>query len=582
MQDFVIISKTNNVNLFLPDWEIIENESHQLYYKASKSKIIKTENANVIIIGDFWNEDNLPTIDSHQNNLDTLIKTIKGNFFYFIITKTKIQIVTGFLNLLPIYYSEKYAIATSNFEFINKLNNNYAINDRYVLETFLFNHAFFNSTIYKDIFLLSTHHSLNIEHGKITEIEFWNTSSIIIDKPSTSKNERNDLSTQFISIANDYIENTNSCITFTSGFDGRTILSCALKLKKSINCISFGKIENDDVYVPLENAKALNIPYNYIDAANAEYINSEYEKCALKIVHQTGGFNGFLYPHFLYLAKKVATTNNFLITGYGGSELLRSTHIMGAITSKALYQVVSIDNKNDLKTTLLQNESLRFLSNDVINHNIDELVDDLITYKAKLSTAYNTLNKKLYCFILNESFRKIFGVWQSTQCREINVRMPYFDFDFVASLYKTNLAGIYNSFHTKNPIKRFKGQLLYALIIAKTNKTIARQKTGKGYAPNDLLSLTGKLKITASFFTKKLGRKVTKENIDNLSIISGIKNTIKESSLIFSPLIFNNEVIQKTISELNSYSDEGSRDCLLNSYSINSCINELKKNYSPN
>jgi hypothetical protein len=55
----------------------------------------------------------------------------------------------------------------------------------------------------------------------------------------------------------------------------------------------------------------------------------------------------------------------------------------------------------------------------------------------------------------------------------------------------------------KNPLRRFKGQVLYASVIRKAAPHLGRFVTDKGYSPDDLLSMSGKLRITGIYLRKR-------------------------------------------------------------------------------
>ena len=142
------------------------------------------------------------------------------------------------------------------------------------------------------------------------------------------------------------------------------------------------------------------------------------------------------------------------------------------------------------------------------------------------------------------------------------------DFNFIKKLLETTYAGANMDFLTENPYKRMNGQIIYASIIKKTNKIIYKQKSGKGYRPVDILNKINLPRIILPFIIKRFKRKVTTENLDNLGIISGVK----ESGKIFHELktnkLFNIKKIVDNIQQLNSSTPEKERDALLMSVSL--------------
>ncbi len=59
----------------------------------------------------------------------------------------------------------------------------------------------------------------------------------------------------------------------------------------------------------------------------------------------------------------------------------------------------------------------------------------------------------------------------------------------------TGSAGIHSDFFEHNPVRRYKGQVLYANIIHKAFPLFGQIPTDKGYRPDDLLSLSGRIRI---------------------------------------------------------------------------------------
>jgi hypothetical protein len=104
---------------------------------------------------------------------------------------------------------------------------------------------------------------------------------------------------------------------------------------------------------------------------------------------------------------------------------------------------------------------------------------------------------------LEEIFRKYFGPEIRMQNQYIENRTPFLDFQFVKQLFSTRLAGVYSNYYEHNPVKRKKGQLFYAQVIKDTHKKLYRMKTGKGYAPKDILNPLGNIKLGWTYVLKK-------------------------------------------------------------------------------
>ena len=86
----------------------------------------------------------------------------------------------------------------------------------------------------------------------------------------------------------------------------------------------------------------------------------------------------------------------------------------------------------------------------------------------------------------------------------VNNRSPFLDLAFIKELFKTFYCGVYSDVFTNNPVKRYKGQLIYSNIINKTYPELFNMMTGKGYKPADLFTNKGKFNLVTNLVKKKL------------------------------------------------------------------------------
>jgi hypothetical protein len=359
-------------------------------------------------------------------------------------------------------------------------------------------------------------------------------------------------------------------------------VSCGLYYNIQFKTFSFGKPENDDVSIPEKNAIELNIPYQSLNLGNASYLEKDYIQSAIDFNQSSAGGNGFIYSHVSHASKKLAKESNYLLAGYFGSELFRALHIEGAVSSEALLFLFNTDDEVTIRNYLLKYVGFEFIHKHEFENEINELILELINYKNNLPKQL-TKNQKMYVFVFEEIFRKLFGQWIVAQQEYLIVRTPFLDYEFINELLKTNFAGANADFLTKNPYKRMNGQVVYAHIIKKTNSTILYQKTGKGYRPIDIINKLYLTKLIGAFALKKLKRKVRKENLDNLSIISGDKSSFLNSLLNSNyNALFNTAKIVSQIPSLKPYMNEKQRDNILMSAALSSQLNQLKSEIKSN
>jgi hypothetical protein len=542
----------------------------------SEPEQVTFENTTYYISGDFISNKQLL-----ENFQSSNLKSFKGHFYLIRQTKDSLEIYSSFLNILPIYFLSGYTIVSSNFNHIIKAyQKELTVDKKFILECLLFNYGFFNRTFFKEISLLPANTSLSINFTSIHENKVYDTSSLF--EPSKEKLSESELADLFIKTSKSYFPDSTTHVAFTGGFDGRTLVSCGLYHKIQFKTFSFGKPENDDVSIPEKNAIELNIPYQSLNLGNASYLEKDYIQSAIDFNQSSVGGNGFIYSHVSYASKKLAKESNYLLAGYFGSELFRALHIEGAVSSEALLFLFNTDDEVTIRNYLLKYDGFEFIHKHEFENEINELILELINYKNNLPKQL-TKNQKMYVFVFEEIFRKLFGQSIVAQQEYLIVRTPFLDYEFINELLKTNFAGANADFLTKNPYKRMNGQVVYAHIIKKTNSTILYQKTGKGYRPIDIINKLYLTKLIGAFALKKLKRKVRKENLDNLSIISGDKSSFLNSLLNSNyNALFNTAKIVSQISSLKPYMNEKQRDNILMSAALSSQLNQLKSEIKSN
>lgn len=119
---------------------------------------------------------------------------------------------------------------------------------------------------------------------------------------------------------------------------------------------------------------------------------------------------------------------------------------------------------------------------------------------------------------MEEVFRKYFGAEMINQFRHVRNRTPYLDIDFLKEIFRTDLAGIHSGFFEHNPLKRYKGQILYSHIIRKAYPEFGKMMTDKGYRPDDLLTLAGKARVIKGYYHKKTGKSISAPDPNSVSL----------------------------------------------------------------
>ena len=563
MIDFLITHKNNTIKT--DQKSIWLDDQWQLFLFGNQYQIEEQSEEKIILIGDSID----PVSSFHRLTGEEIFKK-PGHFYVITIQKESIKIYNSLFSMMPIYYYKQARIVSSSISLIKEYSkNSFTLDKKFILENLLFNYGFFNRSLFEEIRLLPTHTSVILQKG---EISFHKCIDIAEDlfgnsDPQT-KYDANQLSDLFIKTTQKYFPEQLFQIAFTSGFDGRTLVSCATHNHKAFETFSVGKPENDDVSIPKRNANSLKIPYRFFNLGESVYLD-EYFNNALEYTTQGYLGNGFLYAHFLYSTKEITKTASHLLSGACGSELFRALHNTGAVTSQALVDLFRLEDDLAIKEALMNAQPLKVLNLAEFSNELEELIDEVIHYKKELPTSL-TPNQSFYFFVFEEIFRKFFGQWIYMQQKYIRVRTPYLDYEFVKALLSSKYAGANNDFFTKNPFKRMKGQYIYADIIKKTNRKIFCQKTGKGYRPADVRYFWNRYRVLMPFVQKRLKRKVAKTYLDNLGIISGIQKNKDAIKDLFSQdeVLFRNDFLKTSLDNLTPYTNEKERDILLMSVAL--------------
>jgi len=541
------------------------------FFDNTKYQVIRIKDKTFVFIGDVicenFNNNSLTEIAS--NFSESKLRNIKGLFYLIVIEKSKIFLYNSLFSILPIFYSfmSNKVLLTSKISFINLLMKNLTIDKKYMVEKLIFNYGFLNNTIYKEIKLVPSNSFISVGENGFTINKHTDIRNFFVENSVTGKSTISFLADLFMETTKNYFPSEKASIAFTGGFDGRTIVSIAKSSFIDFETFSFGIQGNDDLDIPLEQSKRLGLNFTPFFLNDKDYSDS-FINDGGDLIDLSSNQSSFLYTHFLYSSRKLSSKTKYILTGYFGSELNRSLNVAGAVTSKKLIDLFIYDDIY-WKERILLSPRLDFLNKTLFNIEINEMIEEVLDYKNSLD--YNlTLNQKFYTYIFEETFRKIFGAIITAQMKYQFVRTPFLDFEFIVELLKTKFAGVNNPFITNNPLKRLKGQRLYAEIIKRSTPEILELTTGKGYKPKDLLSLKGNLTIVYPFVTKRLKRVIKKTNLDNLQLLSNIYfNRSYFNKKLDQTEFFNNDLIKYKLSDFPSITNEVERDMLIFCLSLN-------------
>ena len=484
-----------------------------------------------------------------QGDVKNILENISGHYCFLLIDKhSKITIIGNSLfGILPLYYSDinGQLYISNNPAYIAKKLPDSGIDKRFLLENLLFNYTLFNNSAYRNVKLLPSNNYIKINANTYHLIHHTHVEDLFTQTPLSPKSVVDDLAALFLNISKKYFPDEYYVSALTGGFDSRTLVSSALYHNKQFTAYGFGSAESSDLLTGQYIAGKINIPYHCFKL-NEDYIENHSLQNGLEFISGCFGNAGFARAHYLYAAKELSKNYKYVITGNFGSELFRAAHVAGAVISPNLYRIFNADDHIEAIRDIEKSEEYNWLNKEQFRDEWDELKYDLKNFIC-FNSKYNELtkNQKFYKFIFEEVFRKYFSSEIINQFKYIVNRTPYLDYEFVKALLNTGLAGIHSDFFTHNPLKRYKGQLLYAHIIKKSNNVLVNESTNKGYRPVDLLSAKGYVNITSSYIKKQIKQRYNNNNNDEYSVkASFLHNVDYWKNMRIDPNVFNAELIR--------------------------------------
>ncbi len=542
-----------------------------LKYQVPNQKFFscyESEKKIVFLIGDPLSHQPLDGSLFERAKIEEVLRTIEG-FYYFISFdkhKKSLLVATSMFNILPVYFSQIDGLlfVSSSLDLFSGAKDP-ILNKEYLLERALFNYPLGDNTVLKNVQLLPSNCYLSIADGKLEIVKHTFIEHFFVDKPIPYKKKINDLVDLFLFVSEKYFPADPFGISFTGGFDGRTLVSVAHSKQKPFFAYSFGSKDSQDVRIPASHAKQLGfkfVPFLLDD----EYVKNYSFKSGTELVQLSHGEAAFARAHYHYAVSHLSQHTDVILTGNFGSELFRAIHNIGVVISQEFYDLVSC-GADEFKRRLSLSPKLALFRPEYVKKHFDGLVEKLLFKKIEIDRRADRLNARFYIWIFEEVFRKYFGPEIVMQFHYLANRTPYLSFPFIKELLKTELAGENSGFFERNMLRRLKGQLFYAYLLQHCWPELAQMKTIKGYRPIDLLSFLGKGRIVFHRLQKK------DEASDPFSVKkSFFSNLEKYRKWPIAENIYNKKVL---INELNNAGFRYPLDLLINVLSTNYYISTL-------
>ncbi len=413
-------------------------------------------------------------------DLGRLFTEVPGHYYWFLWSGDVLECGSSFSAILPAYHcavNGRIDICSSSFH----LAREHALlaDDRsYLLERELFNYPLFQRTPWKAIQLLPTNSKLMVRANKVTLERSFAIEEHFGDGSNSSIAALDELCDVFKSECDLQLPRERFALSFTGGFDGRTLLGAALALdRKDFYTYSFGNAGESDLTLPEEQARALGITHLPILLDDA-YLKEHAFRSAIAFMTLSDHNGNLGRPHYHFAAQRLATTTATIITGNFGSELFRAMHNPGVMISSMLIRIFQ-DPDGPWQEDLLAEAGPEF------QREAAQLISEIEEYLR--STEGLDLSGRFYRFVFEEVFRKYFGPEIIVQSHFLRNRTPFLSLRFIQALHGTVWAGVHARLFEQNKLRRMKGQVFYAAFLRRAEPRLYSMPTNKGYTPAEVL-----------------------------------------------------------------------------------------------
>ena len=469
------------------------------------------------VYGDVFLRDGYKAKDGYKLTLTEVLNDIKnnqnihlkykGNYCIFLIDiiKRSISIINNQLGLTHVYYyydSDKM-IVSNNLNHFKHLKLDY--NFTTIYQKTLFTYELDENTFFKGVKRVKPGEVIHYENN--TTRKSFGLSVIDLFEPINYEKFNVE---KYIHLFNSSVKQKaqlNECfnVSFTGGFDGRTIVSSLLKQDMSICAYSFGKRNGENTRVPISISNDIGINYSpvYLDD---EYVEN-YVTDAKKVIYFSDGMSFNERANYIYAFRKLAKNSRYVLSGLIGGETLRPVHLRTDYINENYYQLFYLGNFKIIDD-FLEN---KFLNNLFIPHdnNCMKEIRDIVSLKHdRIIKLKNQKNGFLYYLIdlMETGFRMYYGTEIHFERQFCSNLTPFYDIDLLEYLLSTDYVEIFKQAFKPGKIHRWSGQKIYAEIIKHNYRKLNLYSVDRGYPPEYLLNPLKLLLIPYLYYKRKYNR----------------------------------------------------------------------------
>ncbi|PIU28234.1 MAG: hypothetical protein COT09_05680 [Candidatus Hydromicrobium americanum] len=473
-----------------------------------------------LVSGKIFGKELISCLHLYERNGMKFLSETKGEFVLLIydIKEGKLSLVSDRCGFKPLYYMElrgKFIFASELKAILEYPEVKREIDLSGVAEYALFNYPLGEHTFVKNIRRFPPGEIWEFDVRATSQLRFhkkkyWEIGELLKEKTLPAREGLKQSGEVFNKIVGDLTkEESKVGLTLSAGYDSRVILS-ALK-SSQIRALTFGKRTDREVIVASKLAKLVGC--KHLIQEFEENFTDRIMDFLYQTVRITDGLCNITHSWLLYVFNLQREFINPCFVGFGGSELIRglqNTALSFSPNSKKLLLSCNLQ----LATNI---QYLGFFSPELLKNANDER---FTTHDSRF-----TIRERALFFTLEEIMRKYYGADIALMESQVQVRIPYMDYDFLKFILRTPFSILHTAPFSRNPFERLKGQKLSASIIKYNEPKLLEVPTDRGYLPRWNISSFGLPVI----FWHQIRRRLFVEAIHELPLLRlSVKQILEE------------------------------------------------------
>lgn len=436
---------------------------------------------------------------------------VKGNFSIIVADEREreVSIWNSRFGISPFYYAvdgKRFIFSTGLVTIGRNLSREPSLDLAAVGELALFNYPLGDRTYFQQVKILRPAEKIVAQSTGLRLEYYWDIMKLYDSKVSCQNEALEIGASLFSKTVDDMVTHVPCiCVSFTSGFDSRALMSVLNREASGLLSYSFGIISSLNVSVPETICGQLGIPFQPI------YLEREYEKVfnryAWKALELSDGLSTIERANYPYAFEKLGCFSSVVISGLFGSELMRTFQNVGSIVSSNLVAINSAgDMLREFRRICLGQEIGSYFFPLLSKNAIEEVETDIQSVLVERFGHVDS-DQRFYMFLLTEGLRKYFGAEVHMERPWGINRFPFLDDEFVEFAFRSPFAGVHARTIKPTIMNRFNSQYFYSYVIRKYRPELLNYPTDHGYSPGDVISPLGLFRIAPKFLYWRNRRK---------------------------------------------------------------------------